>query len=31
MEHSPSFVANWFSASQEIPCILHNLKVQYLI
>ena len=26
MEQSPSWEANWFSASQEIPCILWNLK-----
>ena len=29
MEQSPSWEANWFSASQEIPCILWNPKVQY--
>jgi len=26
MERSPYWEANWFSASQEIPCILWNLK-----
>ena len=31
MEHSPFCKANWFSASQEIPCILQNLKVHYHI
>jgi len=31
MECSPSCEANWFSASQEIPCILWNLKVHYRI
>ena len=31
MEHSPSWEANWFSVSQEIPCILQNLKVHYRI
>ena len=30
MEHSP-WEANWFSASQEIPYILWNLKVHYRI
>jgi len=30
MEQSPSWEANWFSASQEIPCILQNPKVHYL-
>ena len=29
MEQSPSEEANRFSASQEIPCILWNLKVHY--
>ena len=29
MEHSPSWEANWFAASQEIPRILWNLKVHY--
>ena len=29
MEQSPSREANMFSASQEIPCILWNLKVHY--
>jgi hypothetical protein len=24
MEQSPSWEANWFAASQEIPCILWN-------
>jgi len=31
MEESPSWVANCFSASQEIPQILWNLKVRYHI
>jgi hypothetical protein len=31
MQQSPSWEANWFSASQEIPCILWNLKVHYCI
>jgi len=31
MEQSPSWEANWFSASQEIPRILWNPKVHYLI
>jgi len=31
MEHSPSWETNWFSGSQEIPCILCNLKVHYRI
>ena len=30
-KHSPSWVANRFSASQEIPCILRNPKVHYRI
>ena len=29
MKQSPSWEANRFSASQEIPCILWNLKVHY--
>ena len=29
MEQSPFWEANWFSASQEIPRILWNLKVHY--
>ena len=29
MEQSPSWEANQFSASQEIPCILWNPKVHY--
>jgi len=29
MEQSPSWEANWFSASQEIPPILWNSKVHY--
>jgi hypothetical protein len=29
MEQSSSSEANWFSASQEIPRILWNLKVHY--
>jgi hypothetical protein len=29
MEHSPSWEANWFSASQEILRILLNPKVHY--
>jgi len=29
MEQSPSWEANWFSASQEIPPILRNPKVHY--
>jgi hypothetical protein len=28
-EQSPSWEANWFSASQEIPCLLCNPKVHY--
>ena len=31
MEQSRSWEANWFSASQEIPHILQNPKVQYRI
>ena len=31
MEHSPSWEANWFSASQEIPRILWNPKIHYRI
>ena len=31
MEQSPSWEPNWFSASQEIPRILGNPKVHYLI
>ena len=31
MEQSPSWEANWFAASQEIPCILWNLKVHYCV
>jgi hypothetical protein len=31
MENSPSWEANWFSASQEIPLILWNSKVHYRI
>ena len=31
MEQSPSWEANWFSASQETPCILWNPKVHYHI
>ena len=31
MEQSPSWKANCFAVSQEIPCILWNLKVHYRI
>jgi CRISPR/Cas system-associated protein endoribonuclease Cas2 len=31
MQHSPSWEANWFAASQEIPWILWNPKVYYHI
>ena len=31
MEQSPSWKANWFAASQEIPHILWNPKVHYRI
>jgi hypothetical protein len=31
MEQSPSWEANRSFGSQEIPCILQNLKVQYHI
>jgi hypothetical protein len=31
MEQSPSWEANSHSASQEIPCLLCNLKVHYCI
>jgi len=31
MEQSPSWEATRFSASQEIPCILRNMKVHYWI
>jgi hypothetical protein len=31
MEHSPAWEANHFSASQEIPRILWNLKDYYLL
>ena len=30
MVHSPSWAANWFAASQEIPRISRNPKVHYL-
>ena len=29
MVQSPSWEANWFAASQEIPCISRNPKVHY--
>jgi hypothetical protein len=29
MEQSPSWEANWFAASQEIPRVLWNPKVHY--
>jgi len=29
MVQSPSWAANWFAASQEIPCISQNPKVHY--
>ena len=29
MVQSPSWAANWFAASQEIPRILQNPKVHY--
>ena len=29
MVQSPSWEANWFAASQEIPCISRNQKVHY--
>ena len=31
MVQSPSWEANWFAASQEIPCISRNPKVHYRI
>ena len=31
MEQSPSGEANQFTASQEIPSILWNMKVQYCV
>jgi len=31
IQHSPSWEANRFSGSQEIPCILRNPKVHYRI
>jgi len=31
MEQSPSWKANWFSPSEETPCILWNLKVHHRI
>ena len=31
MMQSPSWEANWFAASQEIPCISQNPKVHYRI
>ena len=31
MQQGPFWEANWFSASQEIPCILWNLKAHYCV
>jgi len=31
MEHSPSWEANSYSGSQEIPCLLWNLRVHYCV
>jgi len=31
MVQSPSWAANWFAASQEIPCISRNPKVHYIL
>ena len=31
MEHSPNWEPNWFSASQEVSCVLWNPKVHYCI